>query len=134
MNRRPYKTFVILGAPFRLRPPKLPPHFVIPDAPSTLRHPGRGSEPGSNFSVEYLTSGRYSKCGGLLDTGSEPAPAYEQGTGMTRSIFFRHKKPRRSGVLYFPFRRVTDAYASIAARSFFIAACSNWRIRSADTP
>jgi hypothetical protein len=35
------------------------------------RHPGRDSEPGSSYSVECLTSGRYSMYGGLLDTGSE---------------------------------------------------------------
>jgi hypothetical protein len=62
--------------------------LIIPDAPSPrhpqhsyprypgrVRHPGRDSEPGSSCSVECITSGRYSKCSGLLDTGS--------GAGMT---------------------------------------------------
>ncbi|AKH67813.1 hypothetical protein IMCC21906_00119 [Spongiibacter sp. IMCC21906] len=43
--------------------------YVIPDA-LPLCHPGRDSEPGSSCSGECFTPGRYSKCGGLLDTGS----------------------------------------------------------------
>jgi hypothetical protein len=67
-------TFVIPGA--LTPPPSSPTHLP-------LRHPGRDSEPGSSCSVACFTPGRYSKCGGLLDTGSGPAPAYEPGAGMT---------------------------------------------------
>ncbi|AKH67822.1 hypothetical protein IMCC21906_00128 [Spongiibacter sp. IMCC21906] len=102
-ERRSCKTFVILGAPFRLRPPKFPPHFVIPDGALHTRHPGRGSEPGSSCSVECLASGKYSTRGGLLDTGSEPAPAYEPGTGMTRNTFSPDtKNPAAAGFSTFP--------------------------------
>ncbi|AKH67821.1 hypothetical protein IMCC21906_00127 [Spongiibacter sp. IMCC21906] len=70
-----------------VRHPRWTLHTSIPKAPSTLRHPGHHSEPGSSCSVECFTSGRYSKCGGLLDTGSE--------AGMTEKAVMRTPAQQR---------------------------------------